>query len=109
MTTTDPYLRTRKNPHSPADDSAQGPTSPEDSGTTTRPTVPIVRGLALLDKDPRYDRRTGHTVLPFDVYFLDGTKATATLELDPGRVLLLSIQLERAIALREAAREKAPE
>ncbi|MFZ3499176.1 hypothetical protein ACODT5_39205 [Streptomyces sp. 5.8] len=67
---------------------------------STRTTTPIVRGLALLDKDPRYDRRTGNAALSVEVCFLDGTKTTATLDMDPGRVLLLSLQLERAIALR---------
>ncbi|MCX5406607.1 hypothetical protein OHA37_22370 [Streptomyces sp. NBC_00335] len=66
----------------------------------TRTTTPIVRGLALLDKDPRYDRQTGHASLPVEVCFLDGAKTTATLDMDPGQVLLLSLQLERAIALR---------
>ncbi len=106
---TDQHPRTRRNPHSAADDSAQSAAAPEVSGPTSRPTTPIVQGLALLDKDPRYDRRTGHAGLSVDVCFLDGTKTTATLELDPGRVLLLNIQLERAIALREAARKAASE
>ncbi|WP_330479396.1 hypothetical protein OG301_35735 [Streptomyces platensis] len=107
MTTTDPDPHTRRTPPSTVDESAQSAMAPEASERTSRPTTPIVQGLALLDKDPRYDRRTGHAALSVDVCFLDGTKTTAKLELDPGRVLLLSIQLERAIALGEAARKAA--
>ncbi|MFI0155407.1 hypothetical protein [Streptomyces lydicus] len=103
MTTTDQHQRSRRTPPSTVEESAQSATAPEPSEGTSRPTPPIVQGLALLDKDPRYDRRTGHAALSVDVCFLDGTKTTAKLELDPGRVQLLSIQLERAIALRQAA------
>ncbi|AOP46488.1 hypothetical protein [Streptomyces lydicus] len=103
MTTTDQYHPTRRTAPSTVDESAQSATAHEVSASASRPTTPIVQGLALLDKDPRYDRRTGHAALLVDVCFLDGTKTTAKLELDPGRVQLLSMQLERAIALREAA------
>ncbi|BCK67694.1 hypothetical protein Srufu_016470 [Streptomyces libani subsp. rufus] len=109
MTTTDQHHRSRRTPPSTVDESAQSATAPEESERITRPTTPIVQGLALLDKDPRYDWRTGHAALSVDVCFLDGTKATAKLELDPGRVQLLSIQLERAIALREAAHKEESE
>lgn len=109
MTTTDQGSRTRRTPPSTVDESAQSATAPEASEHTSRPTTPIVQGLALLDKDPRYDRRTGHATLSVDVCFLDGTKTTAKLELNPSRVQLLSIQLERAIALREAARKEESE
>lgn len=109
MTTTDQYPRTRRNPQSTADGSARSAPAPEVCGPTSRPTTPIVQGLSLLNKDPLHDRRTGHAGFLVDVCFLDGTKTAATLELDPGRVLLLSSQLERAIALREAARKAASE
>ncbi|MER0479958.1 hypothetical protein ABR737_16700 [Streptomyces sp. Edi2] len=109
MTTTDQDSRTRRTTPSTVDDSAQSATAPEVSERPSRPTTPIVQGLALLDKDPRYDRRTGHAALLVDVCFLDGTKTTTKLELDPGRVQLLNIQLERSIALREAARKEESE
>ncbi|MEU5236984.1 hypothetical protein ACH4UR_05810 [Streptomyces lydicus] len=109
MTTTEQYHRIPRTPPSTVDESAQSATTPAASERVSRPTTPIVQGLALLDKDPRYDRRTGHAALLVDVCFLDGTKTTTKLELDPGRVQLLSIQLERAIALREAARKEESE
>lgn len=109
MTTTDQAPRTLRTPPSTVDESTQSATAPEVFERTSRSTTPIVQGLALLDKDPRYDRRTGHAALSVDVCFLDGTKTTAKLELDPDRVQLLSIQLERAIALREAAHKAASE
>ncbi|MFF3359135.1 hypothetical protein ACFYWN_42620 [Streptomyces sp. NPDC002917] len=82
-------------------DTPRTPTSTADEAG--RSTTPNVRGLVLVDRDPRYDRETGHAELAVEVCFLDGTKTTAMLDLDPARVLLLSLQLERAIGLREGA------
>ncbi|WP_326766116.1 hypothetical protein OG978_17415 [Streptomyces sp. NBC_01591] len=107
MTTTDHDPRSRTTPPSTADETTQHPAPHKVAGRDSRQTTPIVCGLALLDKDPRYDRRTGHAALPIEVCFLDGTKTTTTLEMDPGRVLLLSAQLERAVALRAKAQEAA--
>ncbi|MEU8679102.1 hypothetical protein [Streptomyces sp. NPDC048560] len=107
MTTTDHDLRTHTTPPSAVVETTQYPAAERVAGPDRRQTTPIVRGLALLDKDPRYDRRTGHAALPIEVSFLDGTKTTAMLELAPGRVLLLSAQLERAVALRAKAQEAA--
>ncbi|MGW3691376.1 hypothetical protein [Streptomyces sp. NPDC005125] len=107
MTTTDHDPRSRTTPPSAADETTQNPATQKVAGPDFRQTTPIVRGLALLDKDPRYDRRTGQAALPIEVCFLDGTKTTAMLELAPGRVLLLSAQLERAVALRAKAQEAA--
>ncbi|MFJ4963079.1 hypothetical protein EES43_17735 [Streptomyces sp. ADI96-02] len=107
MTTTGHDPRGCTTPPSAGDETTQNPAPQKAAGRDSRQTTPIVCGLALLDKDPRYDRRTGHTALPIEVRFLDGTKTTTTLEMDPGRVLLLSAQLERAVALRAKAQEAA--
>ncbi|MDX3185406.1 MULTISPECIES: hypothetical protein [Streptomyces] len=107
MTTTDHDPRIRTTPPSLAGETTQNPAPHKVAGRDSRQTTPIVRSLALLDKDPRYDRRTGHAALPIEVCFLDGSKTTTTLEMDPGRVLLLSAQLERAVALRAKAQEAA--
>ncbi|MFF5726539.1 hypothetical protein [[Kitasatospora] papulosa] len=107
MTTTDHDHRSRTTPPSAAGEATQNPAPHKVAERDSRQTTPIVRSLALLDKDPRYDRRTGHAALPIEVCFLDGSKTTTTLEMDPGRVLLLSAQLERAVALRAKAQEAA--
>ncbi|MGW3799782.1 hypothetical protein OG379_16990 [Streptomyces sp. NBC_01166] len=107
MTTTDHDPRIRTTPPSAAGETTQNPAPHKVAGRDFRQTTPIVCSLALLDRDPRYDQRTGHAALPIEVCFLDGSKTTTTLEMDPGRVLLLSAQLERAVALRAKAQEAA--
>lgn len=98
----------RPRPPHPHDPALGGRRDNAESGARdSRQTTPIVRSLALLDKDPRYDRRTGHAALPIEVCLLDGSKITTTLEMDPVKVLLLSAQLERAVAPRAKAQEAA--
>ncbi|MBT2458270.1 hypothetical protein J7E98_26925 [Streptomyces sp. ISL-86] len=59
--------------------------------------------IAPAHRDVRYDGRTGHAQLPVEVCLRDGTKVAATLNMDPGQVQLLAIQLVRGISLREQA------
>lgn len=66
-------------------------------------TTPFISHITPARRDVRYDGRTGHAQLPVEVCLRDGTRVAATLDMDPGQVQLLAIQLERGISLREQA------
>ncbi|MCK8680163.1 hypothetical protein [Streptomyces lichenis] len=62
---------------------------------------PFISRVVPLKRDLRYDRSTGRAHLPVRVCLRDGTAISTTLDLAPGQVELLYIQLERGIELRE--------
>ncbi|MEU6482751.1 hypothetical protein [Streptomyces sp. NPDC046887] len=64
---------------------------------------PFISRVVPLKQDLRYDRLTGRAHLPVEVCLRDGTAVSSTLDLDPGQVELIRIQLERGIELREEA------
>ncbi|MFF4449197.1 hypothetical protein [Streptomyces sp. NPDC001502] len=65
--------------------------------------APFVAHVVPADRDLLYDRVSGELLLPVEVVLRDGSTEPSVLRVGPGRVELLSIQLEQAIDQRQAA------
>ncbi|MCJ1678517.1 hypothetical protein MTF65_14400 [Streptomyces sp. APSN-46.1] len=62
---------------------------------------PFIVHVVPAYRDLLYDRSSGEMLLPVDVVLRDGSTARSVLRVGPGRVELLSIQLEQAIDRRQ--------
>lgn len=65
----------------------------------------MISHITLDQRDITYDPRAQQAALPVTIHHREGATEPSVLVMDPGQVELYAIQLERAIAKRQAAQE----
>ncbi|MFC0843926.1 hypothetical protein ACFH04_09395 [Streptomyces noboritoensis] len=88
-------------------DTGRSSALPEVATTSSAPTVatpPFVAQVVPLRRDVTYDHKTQTARMPVEVQFADGSTVRTDLLMNPSQLHAASIQIERAITTREAAR-----
>ncbi|MFF4604502.1 hypothetical protein ACFY12_17465 [Streptomyces sp. NPDC001339] len=65
----------------------------------------MISHVTIDQRDIAYDPRAQQAALPVTIHDRDGATRPSVLVMDPGQMELYAIQLEQAIAKRQASRE----